>query len=187
MTGRCCGRRYWRFIQVSWNRSPVCDHTAWCRWLLVQCGKKERAWIWSQKTWVCSLGQSLTSLWFCFFINIIFIIKKCLSKVCKVLCKSLFTFFTVICLGLNISTFYTDSEYCLSIFLLTITCVEPVRDYQKSQRSHINYQVGRQKPGMTQNPLMGHWEMRAQQCLCSHSTWWNPQAWSNGMFTEIHG
>lgn len=119
-------------------------------------------------------------LWFCFFTNKIFIIimsalvvkmkgnieEKCLSHY-KVLYKSLFTFFWVIYLGFYISAFYTDSFRILYFYIPAQNnlFVEPVRYSQKPPRSQVNCQVSRPKHGLTQNPLMGHWEMWAQHCV----------------------
>lgn len=86
--------------------------------------------------------------------------ENCVSNY-KVLYKSLFTIFRVIYHGFNFSTFYVVTQFIVFLsFYSEYLFAEPLRYPQKPQMSHINCQGSRRKSGMTQSPLMRHWEMQ---------------------------
>ena len=88
--------------------------------------------------------------------------------------------------------YYMWSQFIVFLsFYSEYLFAEPLRYSQKPQMSYINCQGSRRKSGMTQSPLLRHWEMQNQQCYLQafhvKMLTWNPQVWSNGMPAEIYG
>ena len=76
-----------------------------------------------------------------------------------------YSHFSVIHCGFNISVLYVVSQFIVFLsFYSEYLFAEPSRYSQKPQMSYINCQGSRRKSGMTQSPLMRHWEMQIQQC-----------------------
>lgn len=87
-----------------------------------------------------------------------------------------YSYISVIFLGLNIHTFYIDSLriscFCILVQNNLFACLLSLELPPGAPEVSYELPAEQTKASSDPEPMDGHWAMQVQQCVCSHSTWW---------------